>query len=233
LRVFCYEKPLIALRFLEGTSTSLNRARPLNRQVRSLYDRHAKRIDALLGRLTENSPYRRKAIARLNVALNSSVLDVACGIGSNFKIIESYLQDSGTLVGIDISSESLKIAKRLVAKHNWTNVELLNTGITEYRPKKQFDAILCTFALEIIPEYEEAIDNMFKLLAPDGRFAMLGIKTSSIPPYSGLNAIVDWVLRKACIDLNRNLVRSIKSRAKVQSYEECFLGFYYVLSASQ
>jgi ubiquinone/menaquinone biosynthesis C-methylase UbiE len=188
-------------------------------------------MEALFGRVTENSPYRRKAIARLNVGLNSSVLDVACGTGSNFKIIESYLRNSGTLVGIDISSESLRMAKRLVAKHNWTNVHLLNRSITEYRPRRRFDAILCTFALEIIPEYKAAVDKIFELLACDGRFAMLGMKKSSAMSHAGLNTLFEWALGKACIDLNRDLVRYIESRAKVQSYEECFLGFYYVLSA--
>jgi ubiquinone/menaquinone biosynthesis C-methylase UbiE len=228
LKQFSHGRSLIANRPLNLVGSS---NRHDNDQVRTLYDRHARHIDAFFGRLTENSPYRRKVIARLNVALNSSVLDIACGIGSNFKIIESYLQNSGALVGIDISSESLKIAKRLVVKHKWSNVHLLNTSITEYRPKKRFDAILCTFALEIIPEFEAAIDNIFELLTPGGWFAMLGMKKSSIAPYSGLNTIAEWVLRRTCIDLNRDLVRSIKSSAQVHSYEECFLGFYYILSA--
>lgn len=190
-------------------------------------------MDALFGKVTPNSPYRRKAIARLNVTVNSSVLDVACGIGSNFKLIESYLGNSGTIVGVDISSESLTIARKLVAKNKWTNVRLLNRSITEYQPKRRFDAILCTFALEIISEYQAAIDNMFELLKPDGRFAVLGLKKSSTMPYAGLNALVKWVLDKACVDLDRGLVRYIQSRSKVNSYEECFLGFYYVLSASR
>jgi len=232
-----HRRLLMAAPSMSRTSSSLNHVGPLSRrddeQIRSLYDRHARFIDALLGRATENSPYRRKAIARLGLTPNSSVLDVACGVGSNFKIIESYLRNSGTLVGIDISSESLEVAKRLVAKHKWTNVHLLNTSITNYRPKEQFDAILCTFALEIIAEYEAAIDNIFELLTPEGRFAMLGMRTSSAVPCRGLNAFVGWVLGKACIDLGRNLAQHIESRARILSYEECFLGFYFVLSASR
>jgi len=77
-------------------------------KVKSLYDKYAKiplflYLDALFGRSTENSIYRKKAIASLKLTLNSTVLDVACGIGFNFKILESYLQNSGKIVGIDIS----------------------------------------------------------------------------------------------------------------------------------
>jgi len=221
----------LKLSFDRRSLTALGQSMRENGQVESIYDRYAKHIHVLFGGVTESLPYRRKAIARLNIAQNSSVLDVACGIGSNFRIIEGYLRDSGTLVGIDISSESLKIAKKLVAKHNWTNVQLVNTSITEYRPKKRFDAILCTFALEIITDYKAAIDNIFKLLTPNGRFAMLGMKPSSVVPYKGLNAPVQWVWRRAGIDPDRDLIRYIRSGSKIQSCEECFLGFYYVLSA--
>jgi ubiquinone/menaquinone biosynthesis C-methylase UbiE len=201
-------------------------------QIRTLYDRYAKPIDAMLGRATENSPYRKKAVARLDLTPNSSVLDAACGTGSNFKIIESYLQNYGTLIGIDISSKSLETAARLVAERKWTNVHLLNASIGDYKPRTRFDAILCTFALEIAAEYEKAIDNLIQLLKPSGRFAILGIKKSSASPFRGLNPFVKRVLRKACIDLERDLPRCLESRAEVLSYEECFLGFYYVLSAS-
>jgi ubiquinone/menaquinone biosynthesis C-methylase UbiE len=223
----------LKLSFDQRPSIALGPLKREDSQVKSLYDRHAKHIHVLFGGVTENLPYRRKAIARLNVAPNSSVLDVACGIGSNFKIIEGYLRNSGTLVGIDISSESLKIAKKLVAKRNWTNVQLVNTSITEYRPKKRFDAILCTFALEIIADYRAAIDNMFQLLTPNGRFAMLGMKSSSLVPYTGLNSLVQRVWRKAGIDTDRDLVGRIELGGNVRSYEECLLGFYYVLSASR
>jgi ubiquinone/menaquinone biosynthesis C-methylase UbiE len=201
-------------------------------QIRSLYDRYAKPIDALLGRATENSPYRKKVVARLDLTPKSSVLDAACGTGSNFKAIETYLRNQGTLVGIDISSKSLEIAAKVVAGQKWTNVQLLNASISDYRPRKRFDAILCTFALEIATEYEEAIDNLLQLLKPNGRFGILGIKKSSAALYRSLNPFVKRILMKACIDLERNLPRYIESRAEVLSYEECFLGYYYVLSAS-
>lgn len=65
-------------------------------EVGSLYNKFASfplflQLDALFGRATENSVYRKKAIALLNLTSNSTVLDVACGIGFNFKILESYL----------------------------------------------------------------------------------------------------------------------------------------------
>ena len=61
--------------------------------------------------------FRKKAVSSLGLTTESTVLDVAYGTVFNFKIIECYLKNSGKLVAIDISSESLKAAKRRIIKH--------------------------------------------------------------------------------------------------------------------
>lgn len=92
-----------------------------NDAIRSLYNKIATSslfvyLDALFGRATENSICRKKAIASLNLTDNSIVLDVACGTGLNFKIIESYLGNDGRLVGVDLSPGMLKLAERQIIK---------------------------------------------------------------------------------------------------------------------
>jgi len=153
-------------------------------KIRSLYDKFARfpiflKLDAFLGRATENSIYRKRAISLLNLTPGSTVLDVACGIGLNFRILESYLQGKGKIVGIDISSESLKLARKRIEKQKWSNIELVNMSITDYEPEILFDAALCTFAMEIIPNYVGAIERIYDLLKPEGGFAMIGMKLSS------------------------------------------------------
>ncbi len=210
-----------------------------DKDIKRSYDKAASfpilyEVDAFFGRARENSIYRRKAIASLNLNNNSTVLDVACGIGYNFKIIENYLQNKGKLVGVDISSESLKLAKKRTVKNKWTNIELVNVSITDYEPRILFDAILCTLSLEIIPDYKAAIDKIFNALKPQGKFAMIGMKLSSQMPYKLLNPIFGWTFRLGRIDLNRDIVAYIESKFnKIDDYEECYFGYYYILSASK
>ena len=78
-----------------------------DKKIQALYDKYAKfplylYIDAIFGRTTEDSIYRREAVKYLKLAPGAIVLDVACGIGFNFKIIEQYLQNKGKLIGIDV-----------------------------------------------------------------------------------------------------------------------------------
>jgi len=88
-------------------------------------------------------------------------------------------------------------------------------SITDYEPEIFFDGVLCTFALEIIPDYEAAIDKMFSLLKPQGRFAMIGMKHNF--RYNLLNPFFEWLYREGelmCIGMlfhtsNLNLTESI------------------------
>jgi len=212
-----------------------------NDAVRALYDKFSLspwaslfwNLDGLFGRATEHSIYRKRAIAFLSLTGDSVVLDVACGPGLNFKVIEGYLGDDGKLVGVDLSPGVLKMAERRAQGHRWTNVELVEASITDYEPGFLFDAVLCTFALEIMPEYEAAIDKMFSLLKLQGRFAMIGMKTASRTPYTFLNPMMEWMSRLGAIDLSRDAAAYIRSKCDTVDYEECFGGFYYILSASK
>lgn len=190
--------------------------------------------DALFSHSTENSIYRKKAIASLNLTGNSVVLDVACGTGLNFKIIESYLCNSGRLVGVDFSHGTLKLARSQIEKRKWTNIELVNMRITDYNPGILFDASLCTFALESMPDYKAAVDKIFHLLKSRGKFAMIGVKASSQIPHKIGNTFVEWFTRQfGGIDVRRNAFKYIKSKCSSFDYEECFGGFYYILSTSK
>ncbi len=189
-------------------------------------------LDALFGRATERSIYRKQAIAALNLKEDSAVLDVACGPGFSFKIIESYLSERGKLVGVDISSGALKLARKRVEKHGWTNVQLVNQNIVDYDAGILFDAVLCTFALTIIPDYKAALERMFALLRPEGRFAMIGMKESTWKICRLFNPLMGMMSRWAGIEWGRDVAGYIRSRCRSAQYRECFGGWYYILSTT-
>ncbi|GAG80706.1 unnamed protein product, partial [marine sediment metagenome] len=148
----------------------------------------------------------------------------------NFKIIERYLQYEGKLIGVDISQESLKLAKGKVLKNRWKNVKLVNNSIIDYKPGILFDAILCTYA----KDYKLAIDKIFDLLKPNGRFSMIGMKLSSKTPYKYLNFIMNKIYKIWDVEANRDIFKYILSKFKrIIYYREYFYGFYYILNTSK
>ena len=206
-----------------------------NKKVKDLFDEYSDNLpfwylDSLFSRATVNSRYRKNAIKFLDLAPNSNIIDIACGTGFNFKILESYLKNSGTLVGLDISPKSLEYAKGRVTENNWTNIRLICANIGDYNPAIQFDAALCTFAISIIPNYINTIDIVYNLLKPKGRFTIVGMKLSSKYPFKLLNSFIDNYYLKWGINVHRPIIKYIKTKSfKIEYYKDCHFGFEYIL----
>jgi len=204
-------------------------------KIRSIYDK-ASSVPPILSWyveeiLTRMKIYREKAVSCLNLTENSVVLDVACGIGFNFRFVENYIGNNGKIVGVELSPKTVKLAKKLTVKQRWTNIELVNMSIMDYEPKILFDAVVCTQAMEIIPE--AAVDKIFQLLKPQGRFAMIGMKLSSRIPFRLLNPFMEYFAKFGGIDIHRDVYKYIESKYSKVNYEEFLGGFYYILSTSK
>ena len=164
----------------------------------------------------------------------SRVLDVACGTGLNFDRLQSALEENGRLVGIDLSARTLGLAHRRVAKRRWNNVELYEADAAAYVPDEPFDAVLCTFAIEIIPAYRETLAMMIDALKPGGRIGMIGFRVSSRKGYSRLNQV--WRAMSVPfggINLDRQVRSLVRERCEEVFYQEVYGGFYYLLVATR
>jgi ubiquinone/menaquinone biosynthesis C-methylase UbiE len=207
-----------------------------NAQIKAMYDWFSGHpwfweIDAVMGRATEDSLYRARAIELLELTPEASVLDVACGTGINFKLLRIYLQNRGRLVGVDLSEKTLQLARRRIEKHGWSNVELVEQNAADYESDGQFDAALCTFAIEIIPPYRETLDAMLRLVKPGGRIAFIGFKDSSHRLFRWLNPVFRWMGGFiGGLDMDRDVRAYLSAYSREVAFEECFGGFYYILA---
>lgn len=202
-----------------------------------MYDRFSNiplfwEIDAITCRATETSPYRAQAISRLELDSASKVLDVACGTGLNFSLIQNYLKNQGKIIGIDLSPKTLDLAQKRIFKNGWTNIELIQTDSAEYKNEDAFDAVICTFAIEIIPSFQDTIDVMINSVKPGGRIGIIGFKTSSWNCFRLFNSFFKNIsVIFGGVDLNRNTREYICNRCHEIFYKEVFGGYYYILIA--
>lgn len=203
-------------------------------RVRKLYDRLSSipwfwEVDAWTCRATARSPYRSRVIGQLGLEAGSSVLDVACGTGLNFELLQRAVGSSGRIVGVDNSPRTLELARRRVSRQGWRNVELIESDAADYRPTEQFDAAVCTFAVDIIPRWRETIAMMADAVAPGGRVGFIGFTESS---REGV-ALVNWAWRAAAPlfggELGRPVREVVRGTCNEISYEEVFGGYYYLL----
>jgi demethylmenaquinone methyltransferase/2-methoxy-6-polyprenyl-1,4-benzoquinol methylase len=75
--------------------------------------------------------YRRRAVRRLELHEGETVVEIGCGTGLNFPLIEHDIGPGGKLIGVDLTPEMLARARRRVDRHGWTNVELVQSSARE------------------------------------------------------------------------------------------------------
>ena len=206
-------------------------------RVRRMYDRFSSipwfwEVDAWTCRATARSPYRSRLIGRLRLDAASTVLDVACGTGLNFDLLQRAIGDSGRIVGVDNSPGTLELAHRRVTRRGWSNVELVEADAAGYRPAERFDASLCTFAIDIIPRWRETLSMMIDAVRPGGRVGLIGFAESSREGF----AVVNRAWRAAAPWFGGELDRPVRAEVRAVchdvSEEAVFGGFYYLLAGT-
>ncbi len=119
-------------------------------------------------------PIRRKAIARLNLGKGAAVLDLGCGTGLSFELLQQDIGPRGRIVGIEQSPEMLEQARSRVARHGWANVTLLNAPVEAAIIPFRADAALYHFTHDILRN-REAIGNIVRHLKPGARVVAAGL----------------------------------------------------------
>nr|WP_281274786.1 methyltransferase domain-containing protein [Arthrobacter crusticola] len=131
---------------------------------------------------------RRKAVELLALGPGAQVLDVGCGTGLNFALLQERIGPDGILLGIDRSPGMLRRARRRAERSGWDNVLLFQADATTFRPaavgacavahggRAQFDAALATYSLSLMPSWEDAWERMLALSAPGASLAVVDMQ---------------------------------------------------------
>ena len=149
----------------------------------SLYRKRAKRYDqsALLLYLAgfRHRAYRKRAIHSLVLNDGDTVVDLGCGTGLNFSLLQEQVGPRGRIIGVDLTDAMLSEANARVAAHGWSNVELVKSDAAAYVFPSSVAGIISTFALTLVPQFDEVVRNGALVLLPGKRFVILDFKRPS------------------------------------------------------
>jgi demethylmenaquinone methyltransferase/2-methoxy-6-polyprenyl-1,4-benzoquinol methylase len=155
------------------------------------------------------------------------VLDFACGAGANFPYIMERIGPTGKLVGVDYSGDMLREAQGVIDEHGWTNVELIQSDAATMQPGSDFDAVLCTLGLVVIPRHEMAMQQAWDALKPGGTYAIADLCESE----RWYGRLVGFVMNLMDIliitDTTRRPWEWLAARAKNFYREDLFFGIFY------
>lgn len=120
---------------------------------------------------------REAAIALLELQPGHRVLDLGCGTGLNFPLLDAAVGPSGRIVGVDLSGSMLARAHARVQSRGWDHVSLVqaNAATADLGATLRgggFDAVLATYALSVIEDGERAWRNALSGADPHARVAV-------------------------------------------------------------
>lgn len=208
-------------------------------EVQQLYSRRARRYDFtsklyyLMG--VPMMRYRRQAVNALQLHGGARVLELACGTGLNFPLLQQAVGPEGHIIGLDLTPAMLAKAGERVEAHGWKNVELIQGDATRFQLREPADGVLCTFGLSLMPDYVSVMAQVEKALRPGGRVAIADVRLVE-GGWRILNSLTVWLMKPfgdARPLLERKPWEEMRSRFADFHFSEHYLGFIWVASGQR
>ncbi|MDO8283973.1 MAG: class I SAM-dependent methyltransferase [Rhodoferax sp.] len=141
-------------------------------------DQYRRRAGVYDLELAAFEPIRRSAIARLKLKRGDTVLDVGCGTGLSFDVLQQAIGRRGRIVAIEQCPEMLDQARARVAHAGWTNVTLLQAAVENAPIPCRVDAALFHFTHDILRN-PDAVANVVDHLKPGATVVAAGLQWAS------------------------------------------------------
>jgi len=203
-------------------------------QIARLYQRRAKMYNLSANAYyfigVREYAYRKMAVRALNLNPGDTVVEICCGTGLNFDLLNHKVGPQGRIIGVDLTAAMLEEADRRVRSRHWSNVTLVQNDAADFEFPRPVNAVISTFALTLVPEYDQVIKNAASALATGKRLAILDFKLPEKWPM--------WLIRFFAIltrpfgvtlDLGeRHLWESVGRHMIPVAFEELYFGAVYL-----
>jgi ubiquinone/menaquinone biosynthesis C-methylase UbiE len=181
------------------------------------------------------SAYRKKAVEALNLMPGNTVIEIGCGTGLNFTLLQNAVGDQGKIIGVDLTDAMLEQARKRVKKKGLSNVDLILSDAAAYQFPQNVDGILSTFALTLAPEFDKVVQSGCKALKPGKNWVILDFKMPS-NWLSRLAPFAVFLTRPFGVSIDlavRHPWESINKYMKNLSLTELYMGFVYIAVGSR
>lgn len=130
--------------------------------------------------------WRKKLVREVSKNNSQKVLDVASGTADLAIALAKY--SKAKIVGIDISEGMLEVGKKKISKLGLDKQIVLQVGDSEKINcvDNEFDLVMCGFGVRNFENLQKGLQELFRVLKPNGNIAILEFSHPSIFPVKQL-----------------------------------------------
>ena len=143
------------------------------------YDKFSTVYDFLSPKLYYHKA-RNEAIKELRLSKGNTVLNVPVGTGQNFDCFQHYLDNTGLIIGIDLSAGMLRKAQNKIDKNHWGNIHLINQDVATLSERLivanktiTVNAVLCDLGLSGFSDWQAVIDSLIDIVGSGNRISIM------------------------------------------------------------
>ena len=136
---------------------------------------------------------RKRTIESASVKPGESILDIGCGTGFLTFDMAPIVGESGYILALDPKPSMVEATKDRCA--GFCQIEVKQGDITSIPSSKtQFDLVTCTQVLLYVENIDKALSEMFRVLKPGGRIAILETDWQSVVINSGFPELTRTII---------------------------------------
>jgi ubiquinone/menaquinone biosynthesis C-methylase UbiE len=182
---------------------------------------------------------RRRAVQALALRAGASVVDIACGTGLNFPLLEEVIGPDGRIVGVDLTDAMLARAQDRIEANGRSNISLVQADAADVDFPTGLDAIISTYAMSQVPECAEVIAHGAAALCGGGRWVILDLKvpgntpgwiarlgTAIVRPFASID---EWFTRRPW----EVILAAMRDELPDLSWTELFFGTAFLAAGSR
>ncbi len=178
---------------------------------------------------------RKVAVEHLELQKGDRILDVGCGTGASFPYLVQAVGTSGEVVGVEISLDMARQARKRVESHGWSNVHVLEDAAQTVHLAGQFDGLLLFAAHEVLSS-PDALDHLLASLQKNAHVVAFGAKRSSRQLGMLFNPLLSFIthhlLPSSTAPIDDQPWRLLKERLQEFHQQEHAYGFMYLVWGS-
>ncbi len=135
----------------------------------------------------QHRAWRKDVMKRMAVEEGATALDVCTGTGDWALSISEAVGAEGKVIGLDFSENMLEVAKEKQDERQANNLTFIHGDAMDLPFEDEtFDYVTIGFGLRNVPDYEQVLSEMYRVLKPGGKAVCLETSQPTLIGYRQL-----------------------------------------------